>query len=117
MQRRGSQIELERALIKWRIFVSAVSTYALVVGVVIVLFFLAYTLLWEAVRIISVGLAEGCADYCVMVLIGRFTSSQRSTSLPKAGLSNALKLLEPIKEKYSEPSDAHLFQLIFAVAI
>ena len=45
MQKRGSQIELERALIKWRIFVSAVSTYALVVGVVIVLFFLAYTLL------------------------------------------------------------------------
>ena len=37
--------------------------------------------------------------------------------LPKAGLSNALKLLKPIKEKYPEPSYAHLFQLIFAVAI
>ena len=47
MQKRGSQSELERALIKWRIFVLAVSTYALVVGVVIVLFFLAYTLLEE----------------------------------------------------------------------
>ena len=45
MQKRGSQSELEQAMIKWRIFVLAMSTYALVVGVVIVLFFLAYTLL------------------------------------------------------------------------
>ena len=49
--------------------------------------------------------------------IGRFTSRHRTTMLPKAVLSNALKLLEPMKEKYPEPSYAHLFQLIVAVAI
>ena len=52
-----------------------------------------------------------------MVLIGRFTSSQRSKMLQKCWISKALQLLEPIKEKYPELSYVYLFQMTFAVAI
>ena len=74
-------------------------------------------LIWEAVNGISADLIEECTDCKSDGAICRFTSSQRSTMLLKGGLSHALKLLEPIKEKYPEPSYAHLFQLIFVVAI